>query len=192
MDVDEFYWKSRKKLENELELLVAQKLVWLVTRYGFLTLKFKRAIAANLVDGKSCDLWSGCDVFIKVLIGYHEIYMSTMTWNTKYVKWNQTETKLKTTTFKISKTAQIIIEMWDFDIWSPHDLMSSWNNTPNQLLEHTKVFVLNGTDENRLWLSCSWKADTIADKIARDEVDDFGYDEYEEENDGLETIYYWD
>lgn len=174
-----------------MDALVAEKLVWSVTRYGFLTLSFKAAIADILIDGKWCDLLSDCDLYITVTIGSErvvkEIYKSNIMWDQPYTLLTDT-----VTTYKISKTARIIIEMYDFDIWTPNDLMESWEFNPNQLLEYEGVFTLNGTGENGLWLSCSWKADTIEDKIARGEVDDFDYDEYDGDEGVQDNYAYYD
>lgn len=160
-----------------------------MTRYGFLTLSFEGAVAANLVNGNWCDILSRCDLYIKVLVGYEEIFKSVVHWNTKYVTLNK-----KATTYKISKTARIIIEMWDFDIWTPHDLMQSWEYNPDQLLEHNTSFVLYGTGGNGVRLSSSWKADTVEDKIARGEVNDYDYDEYYDTDEPIDyfEVYYRD
>lgn len=161
-----------------------------MTRYGFLTLSFEGAVAANLINGKWCDILSRCDLYIKVFVGYDEIYKSDIIWNTKYVDL----TNKTATTYKISKTARIIIEMWDFDAWSPHDLMQSWEHKPDQLLAHNTSLVLYGTGENGLRLSSFWKADSVEDKIARGEVNDYDYDEYYDTDEPIDyfDLYYSD
>lgn len=75
--------------------------------------------AGNYCDN---DFRHYCDTYIRLLINGKKVFQSKTIHNENFALIDQTYVSEK----PISKNSEIIIEMWDYDRFSPDDFMSSW------------------------------------------------------------------
>lgn len=110
-------------------------------------------------SGANCDLFSPCDAYIKIFVN-------------DFLKF-QTETVMdssnpifaeKYRSSRMRKNSQITIEMWDFDTYSSHDLILSWNTDVDELLSNGNggLFTVNGHNGiNEIRMRVFWTEDAI-------------------------------
>ncbi|KAG4068309.1 hypothetical protein HA402_007829 [Bradysia odoriphaga] len=96
------------------------------TEYGTLEIRFDRAQGKIDIDGKNCDncflCYNKCDPYMKVKIDGVEKFRTSTAWDNESPTFNEVFTSER-----ISKDANIAIEMWDDDAGdSEDDLMSRW------------------------------------------------------------------
>lgn len=144
---------SRKQLKQDMDEFIGkitQKWTVSFKKYGKLTVTFVEAIAAHHADGSKCDFASPCDSYIKLFIDNKMVYQTKTIFDKKYLVFNETYT----TPEYINKKAPITIQLWDYDAFSSHDPILTWDTSVKELL---KTKIKHGHGENKIKIQSSWK-----------------------------------
>lgn len=100
------------------------------TNTAKLKIAFNYAWAYFDAAGSHCDndFLEHCDTYVRLLINGKKVFQSKTVHSQNFAQIYQTYVSDE----PISKNSEIIIEMWDYDRFSPDDFMSSWILNPER------------------------------------------------------------